>query len=281
MKPMQVATAALKTTWNHKSLWAFGVFVGAAGAGGAGRAAHGKQHVEGSGRPACRAGCRSSSVLAVVIGVLMVIVHAVCEIALIDGVRRSRLAQPVTFGQGVSAARGSVWRLIRVKLLGTAAIVVAALVVAVPAGLHAFGLLAQTPMLIALVPLVLAAVPVLLSIFFINTYALRICVLESKNALASFREARQYLSGRVLDSLNLTIIAALGSAGSFALTLVAVLPAAALGGLAYLAFGLIPAVVIAGLIALPLVTLIVGATGTFGSAVWTIGYLEGRAEEAA
>jgi hypothetical protein len=49
----------------------------------------------------------------------------------------------------------------------------------------------------------------------------------------------------------------------------------------YFLAGLVPAVIAGGVLAVPFVTAVVGATGAFQSALWTVAYLDGRAQEAA
>ena len=52
------------------------------------------------------------------------------------------------------------------------------------------------------------------------------------------------------------------------------IPAGLLAGLAYLIGGLVPAAVVGGVIAIPLIILVVGAMGTFRSSVWTLGFID-------
>jgi hypothetical protein len=281
MKPMQVAKAALKTIWTHKALWVFGFFVAAAGAGGAGRASGGGKSLNGLPSQGLPSWLWIAIAAAGVIGVVGLVIHAICDAALIDGVRRSRAAEPVTVSQGFRSGVANFGRLVRVKLIGLSAMLACVLVVAMPAALRLMGILPTWAMAVLMIPLVLLAVPVLLSIFFLNVYALRIAVLETKGARVSYGEARRYLSGRILDSLKLLIVNFLGQAGGTAIAAMALLPGVLAGGLVYLAAGLIPALVVGGLVALPLLVTVMGAMGAFQSAVWTVGYLEGRAEEAA
>lgn len=281
MKPTQVARAALRTIWTHKSLWVFGFFVAAAGAGGAGRAGGSRKPPTGlslpEGLPSWVWGVVAAAAVLALIGI---VIHAVCDAALIDGVRRSRAAEPVSVGQGIRAGLANFGRLVRVKVIAIAAMLGCALVVAVPTGLHFLDALPTWAWATLTVVLALIAVPVLLSVFFLNTYALRIAVLETKGARQSYGEARRYLSGRIQDSLQLLVVNFLGQAGGSVIAALGLIPAVIVGGLVYLSVGLVPALIVGGIVALPLLVTVMGAMGAFGSAVWTVGYLEGRAEEA-
>lgn len=281
MKPMEVAREALKTIWTHKSMWLFGFFVAAAGAGGAGRA--GGKVGPPSGLPAQDMPSWVFALIAValVLGVVGMLLHVISDAALIDGVRRSRATQPVTIAEGFRSGFANFGRMVRVKLIGLGLGLGCAVVLAVPAVLRLTGLIPTWAMVVLLVPLIVVAVPVVLSIFFLNAYALRIAMLESKGAVVAYGEARRYLSGRILDSVQLLIVSFLGQIGGGMIMGLALLPAAMIGGLVYLAAGLVPALVAGGVIAVPLLATVLGATGAFQSAVWTVGYLEGRAEELA
>jgi hypothetical protein len=282
MEPLKVAKSALQTIWTHKTLWVFGFFVAAAGGGGATRGTGtGKPHLalEGShGLPGWVFGLIAVGVVLAVVGLL---IHVVCDAALIDGVRRSRAAEPVTFGLGVRAGVSTFWRLLRVKALAFAAFLLAAVVLAAPAGLRLLGVLPTAATVALSVVLAVIAVPALLSLVFMSNYASRICALEGKGAVQSFREARNFVSGRVRDSLVLLLLNFAGQVAGAAVGLVVVLPAAAIGVAVYFLAGLVPALITGGVLAVPFVTAVVGATGAFQSALWTVAYLEGRAQEAA
>lgn len=92
---------------------------------------------------------------------------------------------------------------------------------------------------------------------------------------------RRYLSGRVLESLKLLVVGFVGQGCGAAVAAVGLLPAAVVGAALYFFVGLIPALVAAGVLAIPVVVAAAGATGAFRSAVWTLGYLQGRAVEVA
>jgi hypothetical protein len=282
MEPLKVAKSALQTIWTHKTLWVFGFFVGAASGGGATRASGtGKPHLalEGShGIPGWVLGLVAAGVILAVVGLL---IHVVCDAALIDGVRRSRANEPVTFGLGVRAGLSAFGRLLRVKVIAFAAFLLGAAVLAVPAGLRVLGGLPTAATVALTVVLAVIAVPAFLSLVFVSNYAARICMLEGKGAVQSFREAVDFLSGRVRDSLVLLLLNFAGQVAGAAAGLVVVLPAAAVGLVAYFVAGLVPAVILGGVLAAPFVTAVVGATGAFNSTLWTVAYLDGRAQEAA
>jgi hypothetical protein len=57
---------------------------------------------------------------------------------------------------------------------------------------------------------------------------------------------------------------------------VCILPALLLGGGVYLLWGLVPALVAGGVLALPVALAVTGAIGVFRSSVWTLHFMEAR-----
>jgi hypothetical protein len=99
-------------------------------------------------------------------------------------------------------------------------------------------------------------------------------VLEDHGALESIRRARRFLHGRLGLSIKLTLLAMVGQIGGSMAMGIVLIPAALVAGLGYLIGGVIPAAVLGGLVGIPLITLVMGATGTFRSSVWTLGFID-------
>ncbi len=66
---------------------------------------------------------------------------------------------------------------------------------------------------------------------------------------------------------------ALGHVGVGVAGLLALLPAAAAGAALYFTAGLAPALVVGGVLALPVVIGMAGTLGAYRSSVWTLGYI--------
>jgi hypothetical protein len=282
MEPVKIAKSAVHTIWTHKSLWLFGFFVAAGAGTGATRGTGvGKPPLSIEGAHATPAWVFALIAVGVVLALVGLLVNVVSDAALIDGVRRSRASEPVTVRRGFHAGWASFGRLLRLKALVLAMYLGASLLLATPAGLHLLGAVPKVAMEVATLVLALAAVPVLLTLLLASKYAVRICALEGKGAVQSLGEARGFLSGRIRDSLQLLLVTVGGQLAGAAAGLVVALPAAAIGVAVYFLAGLLPAVIIGGVLAVPFITAIIGATGAFQSATWTLAYLEGRAQETA
>lgn len=271
MNPLQIAKDSLRTLWSQKQLWIFGLFV-AAGAGAPG--AHGESaggHV--SSIPAWLV---AVAVGAGVLGLAALVMHVVSEAALIEGVRRAREGGRLGLGEGVRVGARSFWRVLGIKtlvlLVGATTVVVAA----APAALGALGAIPLALGIAVTALLALPLVPWMLTLQFVHAYALRFAVLEDRGVTAAFRDARQHLHGRIAESLKLLVVTFVGRAGASLFASAVVLPAAAVGGVAYLVGGLVPALVAGGIVAVPLALALTGALGTFESGVWTHGFLDAR-----
>ena len=273
MNPFSLAKDAVRLVWNHKVLWAFGFFI----AGGAGGAVS-RSHAAGAGGatplwlwPAVGA--------ALVLGLAFAVLHVAAEGALIDGARGSKAQEPVTLRSGFRAGFARFGAVLGVKalvvamMLGITAVVLSPTLLTLLAGFKAVTTFALSGVLF------LGAVPVLLSLHLTSIYALRIAVLEGAGPLEALRAARRYLSGRLLESLQVLVVSVVGQVGAGALAAAGLIPAAVVGGLTYAAFGLVPAIVAAAVLAAPVVAAALGALGAFRSTLWTLGFLESRAAE--
>lgn len=271
----ELAKRSLDLVWKQKSLWLFGFF---AIAGGGTAANNGvTRKASGGGGDLSNFPTWLWPVLGVVavIGVFALFMHVISEAALIDGVRRD---QP-TVKTGLISGRRNFWRVIGVKLALGALSAIAAIGLALPAGLAVFDVLPVWLAVVLTIPLVLIAVPVLLSLQFVTNYALRIAVLDDVGVGEAIKRARTYLQGRVVDSVKLLLLAFVAQAAGSMATVACLVPGAALGvGVWALTDAVIPAVIVGAILSAPFAAMALGATGALRSTVWTLGFLEGRAE---
>jgi hypothetical protein len=273
MDPIKVGKDAFKNLWTHKSLWFFGLFLGAGG-GGAGASPQ-SGHGGNQALPAWLIPVLVAAVVAAFGGLFM---HVVSEAALIEGVRRNRAGTPLRIGAGMRVGMHHFWRVLGVKLLLALGLGLSGLLLAVPAVLGALGLVPLWLGVAVTVPLLFLAVPWFLTLYFVYVYALRIAVLDERGARVAIREARVYLRGRVLDSLKLLLVSFVGQMGGAAVAAALILPVVALGAALYFTVGLVPAIVVGAALLVPVALAAGGALGTFRSSVWTLGFLEARAE---
>jgi hypothetical protein len=194
------------------------------------------------------------------------LMHIISEGALIEGVRgeneRSRgdAAGMVALRRG---AASSCWR--------SAPACSASYCWRRRAGL-ALGLIPGLAAALLAVPAVLAAVPWLLTLYLIYAFGLRIGVLENRQAIDALQKARLFLHGRVLTGLKLIVAMAVGHVGVGLVTVLALLPVGGIAAAIYFLAGLVPAAVVGGVLALPIVLAMAGTLGA-RSSVWTLGYL--------
>lgn len=127
-----------------------------------------------------------------------------------------------------------------------------------------------------LVPLVVLGIPVALTLNFAHAYALRFAVLEDASAAQAWSEAGRYLRGRVLESIYVALLSYVGRSLIQLAVVVFALPALLLGGAVYLAFGLIPGLVVLALLSLPVALASEVLAEVFASSVWTHAFLRGR-----
>lgn len=268
----ELARKSLGIVWKQKSLWLFGFFAIAGG----GTAANNSVTRKSTGHAADFPTWVWPVVAVVlVVGAVALIMHVISEAALIDGVRRD---QP-TVKSGLISGRRNFWRVVGVKLALGVASAVAALVMALPAGLAVFDVLPVWFAVVLTVPLLVVGVPVLLSLQFVTNYALRIAVLDDVDTREAITRARAHLNGRVIDSVKLLLTAFIAQTLGSLVTATCLIPGAAIGvGIWAATNSVIPAVMVGGIISAPFAAMALGATGALRSTVWTLGFLEGRAE---
>jgi len=267
MTIMNLVKMSLKSLWEKKHLWFLGFFVATATGGGASYHAGG-----GTGFlpvwvvPAILGGA--------VLAIAFAVMHMISEGALIEAIGRERNNQETSLRAELASGRRHMWQILGIKLVyGGISFLLVALV-----GLPVLGMVTETLPFIVGVPLAVIggviALPGLLTIHMLMQYALRFCVLDGRATFDALRLSKRHLVDRMMESIKMLLAAALGNiAGTLALAVV-MLPGVLLGGIAYLVGGMIAGIVVGSLVAMPLIVALIGARGTFHSALWTHGFAE-------
>lgn len=281
MNTIDVAKQAVQLVWRRKYLWLFGIFVGSTMGGNAGNRFGGLSGAP-MGAPvtaahhggAAPAWAVALLVAAVLVGLAVLVLRVISTGALVASVRREHDGLPSRIREGFRAGAASFWRVLGITL-GMACVVLASTgFVAAPAIL---GVVHVLPLWLGIAFTVLLALPAILWLLTVNftyEYALRFAVLERRSIRESVRASWRFLHGRIVESLKLLLTVLLGGVAGGVLSVCALVPAALVGLGVYAAAGLIPALVVGGILALPLVLVATGITGAFSSAVWTLGFLE-------
>jgi len=267
MNVVAIVREAVRTVKQNRALWFFGFFVASSG---------------GTGFNYSRNGHATPSWLVPVLiaaGVLALValfLHIVSESALIEGVRRARRGEQPSVSTGMRTGLGLFGRMIALKAgtLGVVLATVAAAAVPIAAVALAGGPLWAGAIGTAVLAVVL--LPWLLSVYFTYEYAMRALVVENVGVRAAVREGFRFLHGRVALSLGLAVAASLGEVVVGAIGLLFAIPVAAIGGLVYLAGGMLPAAITAGVLLAPVAIGLTGALGAYRSSIWTHAYLEER-----
>jgi hypothetical protein len=270
MDIIRIAKQSLSTIRSHKYLLFFGFFVASGGGAGANPGAHGHH---GGPLPAWIWPLLAG---ALVLGLAALVMHVLSEAALIDGVERAQHGERGRIGEELRASRRHFWTLAAIKLALGAAMVLSVGVVALPIGGALAGAYPVLAGAVATALLALVAVPWLLTLYFIYMYAMRIAVLDDKKAMDSIRAAKRYLHGRIASSLTLLVAGGLGAAAVEIVGVLVALPIAALGLGVYFLAGLVPALVVGGVLVLPVALVVAGSVGAYRSSLWTLGFLDGR-----
>ncbi len=271
MEIIAVAKQAIRVVWRHKYLWFFGFFLAGGTAGGGARTSDSAAAGNGQALPGWLVPLLATMA---VVALVALVLHVVSEAAVIEGVRRHRDEEPFGTRAGFGVGFRLFWRVLGIKLLAAAAFLGVGVIIVAPALLAAFGVLPLWLGIPVAVLLALLALPVALSFYFVYLYALRFAVLEGAPPLDAVRAAIAWLHGRVLVSLQLLLAWGLGALAAGVAAVVALLPAAAIGVGVYFLAGLVPALVVALVLLLPVLVPLAGITGAYGSAVWTLGFLD-------
>jgi hypothetical protein len=260
-----------------RSLWLFGFFIGVASNGTNGGGRGGDQ----AGGGLALGGLWSvfGTEIAIGAGLLVValvvagfVMRFLSEGALIEGIVRARRGGTMTTREGFRAGWAHWGVILRIWLVYIAAAGATVVVLLVPCALAwwAFGPL---PAILLGVPALLVAVPWFVTLSLVQAFALRIAVLEQRDALDAIAKARLFLHGRLVHGLKLMVADFVGSLGLIVLSLVAIVPILLLCMALALVFPLVPVIIAGALVVVPVTSVCTAILGTFRSSVWTIGYL--------
>ncbi|MER2561625.1 MAG: hypothetical protein ABTQ32_12940 [Myxococcaceae bacterium] len=275
MNVITIARQSLSTAWRNRALWLFGFFIAASGGAGAGN-----PKASTGGASALPAWVWPVIVIAALLGIAAFLMHIISEGALIAQVQRANGGETTSVRDGFRAGLSHFGVVFRLKVLAGLAMLLVGAVVLLPVGL---GLASLVPLAVgaafsALTMVVL--LPAVLTGYLVLEVALRVAVLEQRDAFGAVKEAQRYLSGRLLESLQLLVMAVVGQVGSSLLAVAALVPGALVGLIVYaVTQALIPALVVGALVAVPLLIPAIGFGGTLRSTVWTTGFLASRALE--
>jgi len=271
MDIFDIAKRSLNTLWTQKHLWFFGFFVAVGGGGGGGSSEGSQTSATLETLPGWVFVLMGIGLL---VGLVFLVLHVLSEAALIEGVADGHKGEHLSIRQGLRRGRKHFWKLVGLKLLVGFVMAISFAVIAAPAIMAHFGILPIWLGVVVAVMLGLVGAPWLLTVHFINKFAMRLAVLEDRGTIESIRLAKRFLHGRLGLSIKLTLMTLVGQFGGSVVMGAVLIPTALLAGLAYLIGGIVPAAILGGLIGLPLLTLVVGATGTFRSSVWTLGFID-------
>jgi hypothetical protein len=262
----------------RRSLWLFGFFVGvwSGGSNGGGNDSGGGDAIGG----AAAAGVLATSgslmasiaVLLVVLAVTFLVMRFVGEGALIEGVVRARRGGVMTTKDGFRAGWSHWGVLVRISLLymaatlGTVGLLMALCVVT----WHAVGMAGAV---VVAIPSLVVAVPWLVTLYLVQAFAGRIAVLENRRALDAMAKARLFLHGRLLHGLKLIVATFLGTLLISVVAMVVIVPVALLLVALMQVLPIVPIIVIACVVLMPMAGIFTAVLGTFRSSVWTIGYV--------
>lgn len=276
MNVLTIARQSFSTAWRHRALWLFGFFL--AGSGGAG--AGGPPRSSSSGSGSLPEWLIPVIIGAVFAGVGAFVMHLISEGALIAQVEQANGGVTPTVKSSFRSGLSHIGVVFRLKALAFIALVGLAALILTPVGLGIASLI-PIPVGAALSGLVaLVLMPAALTGFLLLEISLRVAVLEKRSALEALVEGKRYLSGRLLESLQLLVVAVVGLAGIGLVGVVALVPGVIVGLLVFLVtHALVPSLVAGGVVAMPLMIPVVAFGGTFRSTVWTTGFLASRALE--
>jgi hypothetical protein len=269
-----VLTQGFHYARTRRSLWLFGFLVGMTGGG-----SNGGPGGESSGGAAAHAGAAAMSAhgWTALIGVLLVAIvvmtflRFIGEGALIEGIVRARQGGTMTTREGLRAGWAHWGVLLRIALLYLAAMAagVALLVVPCVVAVRALG----ASGFLVVIPGLAVVLPALLTFYMLQAFAMRIAVLENRNALDALAKARLFLHGRLRHGLTVMVAAVIGSLGFAAAAIAIIAPVGMLLVALIPVLRVVPVVVIGCLLLGPVICVLTAMLGTFRSAVWTIGYV--------
>lgn len=269
MKIWSIVRQAFDTAKTQRQLWLFGVFF--ASGGGVSLNGPADSSPEWLGAALIALG---------VVGLAALLMHLVSEGALIHAAAHTRDGGKTSLRVGFREGMRTAPRVAAVKLLTMLVSMVVALLACAPlliaSALHAR--LLPAGLLTAFLGLL--CLPVLLTVQLVRYYALRAVVLEDQGVGPALATGRGFLAGRIKTSLWLLVAQSLGASAFSAFGLFLALPVLALGAALYFSVGMVPALVVGGLLMLPIAVCVSGAGGTYSSSLWTHLYLAERTERA-
>jgi len=270
MKYMEIINRSLQNAWKYKFLWFFGFFVGLTGGGSNGGSRYEVDRHDFFNR------IDPVVIVLIILGAITLflilwLMRTLSEGALIHGVSKKETNRKTDFSDCFKA--GVKWfpRLLGIMLLIVLAIIIFVLLAAVfiiPAFLTYKGL--GIALLILFLPVFLIFLFVILSV---EAWAVRFAVLQDKKWDESLREAWFLLKNQTGKTIGVAFSSVLTKIVFVIILVVAMLFLALpfiLVGTLSLGLALIPGIFF-GLVILVIFTAFLG---TFGSSVWTIGFLE-------
>lgn len=266
MDVVQVVKQSARLAWERKAWWLFGIFLAAGSGGGTGSGGEGGSGGDGAGLPIW---VIAAMIVAGAAAIGALAMHIVSEGALIEGVSRGDMS--VREGMRLGWAHFGV--VLRIKALVFAAYALSIVVLAAPAWLLALGLIPKSAAILLAIPAVLLAVPWSITAYVTYAFALRIAVLENRQAIDALQKARLFLHGRLLSGMKLLAAMAMGHVGVGLAGLVALLPVVAVAAAVYFTAGPAPALAVGAVLAAPIGIGMAGTLGAYRSSVWTLGYL--------
>ncbi|MDP1918101.1 MAG: hypothetical protein Q8L14_17785 [Myxococcales bacterium] len=275
MNVLTIARQSFTTAWRHRALWLFGFFLAGSGGAGAG----------GPPRSSSGSGSLPEWLIPVILGAVFAgvgafVMHIISEGALIAQVEQANGGVTPTVRSSFRSGLSHFGVVFRLKALAFVALLGLAVLVLVPVGLGIAALI-PLPVGAALSGLVaLVMMPAALTGFLLLEISLRVAVLEKRSALEALVEGKRYLSGRLLESLQLLVVAVVGLAGIGLVGVVALALGGVVGLIVYaLTHAVLPSLVVGAVVAVPLLVPVIAFGGTYRSTVWTTGFLASRAIE--
>jgi hypothetical protein len=205
--------------------------------------------------------------------------HVVSEGALIDAVSEGERGRAPTWKDAFKRGLRTFFPMLLVKALTVLLMAATLAIAAVPALAALFGSTERWIGILGSLVLVVVSVPWLVTLYFVYEYALRIIVIDQLGGIDAMRAAASLMHGRIEDSIRLLLADGIGRVLGFTAGGVAALLIAAIVGVpVFLAFGIVPAAITAGVVVAPFGAMLLGAIGTYRSSIWTLAYLQARSE---
>ncbi|MFC2157001.1 hypothetical protein ACFLT9_04115 [Acidobacteriota bacterium] len=270
MDYMQLIRKSLEYAWKFKFLWLFGFFAvlqgggGGGGGGGRGNIKFDHWHIE----PALLVFIIFAALILIVILLLLAVWS---EGALIHGIHKKESGQKTNFSDCSKAGLNKFASILGIKLFAIVAVIASLIVMAI------FLVPAFIASVIAGIALAIVFLPVFLILIFlvvsVEGWAMRYVIVKENNCMDAISNGwilfRSNVSKTIGVAFSSFLTKLLFGIMIFILLGIMALPAILLG-IATLGLALIPLIAL-GLIILVLTT---AYFGTFGSSVWTLGFIQ-------